>query len=62
MNEQMTTCKSTGEQITIAERDYRDEKRNSLIIKLQEQLGKTRQQVLALFRLYSPKTTKENKL
>lgn len=56
----MATCKTTGEKITNEENNYREGKKNDLLKRLQLQLGKTRDQVLDLFRSYNKNTQKKN--
>jgi hypothetical protein len=55
MNDLTTICKTTGETITIEEMNYRDGRRDEILEKFQLQFGKTRHQVLELFRYYSKK-------
>lgn len=55
MNDLTTICKTTGETITIEEMNYRDGRRDEILAKFQFQFGKTRHQVLELFRYYSKK-------
>jgi hypothetical protein len=49
----MTICKTTGAAISIPEMHYREGKKNELLARLQLQLGKTREQVIGLFRYYT---------
>jgi hypothetical protein len=49
----MTICKTTGAAISYSEMHYREGKKNELLRRLQLQLGKTRSQVIELFRFYN---------
>ena len=49
----MTICKTTGMLISNTELVYREGKKHELLTRLQLQLGKTREQVIELFRFYT---------
>lgn len=49
----MTTAINTTQQISTEEASYREEQKNALLASLQVRLGKSREQLLALFRFYN---------
>ncbi|MCE3282156.1 MAG: hypothetical protein K0Q66_893 [Chitinophagaceae bacterium] len=60
-NDELVKCRSTGLDISQSEMNYREDKKNVLVKRLQLQLGKTREQVLGLFRFYN-KASKSKKV
>jgi hypothetical protein len=50
---QMAICRSTGAEITEVEMKHREAMKYDLVTRLHQQLGKTRKQVIELFRFYN---------